>query len=207
MYDKYLKELDEVGAVKISNFFNSSMCSNFLSKHINIFNEKLSLNIPGNENSGNNLRVGNKFYGKKDECWEVYKANLDIENVLDFKNELNVLGLGEFWSSQIVMRKKFKENVLPCHVDNFYDPKIKYFQCGIYLTDSTLEDGIFIIEKTHNIPTKEYLIDDTGMKRKYISANKGDLIIHNSYTWHGSNNNVKQEGRVTLYIKFIKHEP
>jgi len=159
--------------------------------------------LPGNENNSSNLKIGNEFYGKKKDCWEIFKLNLEEKDVVGFVDGLNVLNLGNYKSSQLVIHKNFLTNVLPCHVDNFFDENITYYNCGIYLTDTKDKDRVYFVENTHKVATKEYTFKENGLNKTYIDAKIGDLIIHNSYVWHGSDNN-DCEGRTTLYIKYQK---
>lgn len=203
IFDQYLEKLYTVGFVKIPNFFDKSICTDFLNGYKNILNLKKDKNLPGNENGGKNLKFDNGFYGKKDLFWELFKINIDERNVSRFTEKLNLLDLGSYKSAQLVVRKKFIENVLPCHVDNLYNPSISFFNCGIYLTNTSSDDRVFFVENTHNIATNSYIFEDKELDKTYLDAEIGDLIIHNSYTWHGSDNS-DSEGRTTLYIKYEK---
>jgi len=197
------RSLDEKGFAKIENFINANLCKEFLAKYTETLKNTLNPLLPGNENGGKNLKIGNEFYGKKNNCWEIFKLNLEEKNVFSFIDGLSIFDLGIYKSAQLVIRKKFLDNVLPCHVDNLYDSNVTFFNCGIYLTDTSNDDKVYFVEGTHKIKTSSYTFDEDKIKKTYLSAKIGDLIIHNSYVWHGSDN-ADKEGRVTLYIKFQK---
>ena len=133
---EYKRILDEKGVVKIEGFFNKKLCTDFLEKNKSTLCNTVNPMLPGNENNGNNLKIGNEFYGKKSTCWEIFKLNLEEKDVVLFVDSLNLLDLGVYKSSQLVIRKNFITNVLPCHVDNLYDEAVTFFNCGIYLTVS-----------------------------------------------------------------------
>jgi len=199
----YIDNLDKKGYVKICGFFSPEECDFIYKKHETSLINTLNPLIPGNENDGKNFKLGNEFYGKKENCWEIFKINLEEKDVVKFVDRLTIFNLGVYKSSQLVIRKKFIDNVLPCHVDNLFNKDVTYYNCGIYLNDTCENDKVYFVEGSHTIATTEYTFDEAKINKTYISAKKGDLIIHNSYTWHGSDNSDK-EGRTTLYIKFQK---
>ena len=200
---EFTNTLSEKGFAIIENFFTKRECLNILNKFKTTLNNTLNPVLPGNENDGKNLKIGNEFYGKKNTHWELFKVNVDEKDIVSFVDGLSILDLGVFKSSQIVVRKKFNDNVLPCHVDNLYDDKVVYYNCGIYLSDTCDKDRVYFVEGSNKIPTKTYTFNESEVKKTYLTAKTGDLIVHNSYTWHGSDNSDK-EGRTTLYIKFQK---
>lgn len=194
-----LPELKSRGVIHLQGFFPSEWCEVFLESNKHLLDIKQDLSLEGSPVYGDLLIKDNIFYGKKSEYWEAFKLDLDKQgsSVLPFTNKLKELNLGDLWSCQFLIKKKFQKDVLPCHRDNEFNENITYYNCGVYLTDSSPEDAVYFYPETH----LQKDIDYNNKDKIFITAKKGDVIIHDSYAWHGSLNDVN-EGRSTLYIKF-----
>jgi len=194
-----LSELRETGVVHLKAFFPREWCDIFLENNKHLLDKKQDLSLEGYSGYGDILIKDNVFYGKKAEYWEAFKLDLDkhSNSVELFVKELENLKIGTLWSCQFLIKKRFLKDALPCHRDNEYKENIRYYNSGVYLTDSTSEDAVYYYPGTHKNKDINYIKEE----KTFITAKKGDVIIHDSYAWHGSLNDIN-EGRSTLYIKF-----
>jgi ectoine hydroxylase-related dioxygenase (phytanoyl-CoA dioxygenase family) len=193
-----------------------------------------SQQIPKKNNKGNLhnesiLIKDNLYFGKnKKEEWELYKIDEAIRTVNSFALKTlqdilsNLLAKkinAKYYNNQIVIKKNLISDVLPFHRDSKPN-KNKFLNIGLYFDLSNEENGgVYFVPRSHLEVDLKSNFEANGCtheeNEKYknlkqgvlVSAEKGEVLLHDSYCIHGSSSNFSQQTkRITFYTKYIIDE-
>ena len=106
----------------------------------------------------------------------------------------------------MIIKNLGDELAIPWHQDITFDQsKDKIIAVGVYLEPSNLDDApLTLIRDSHTKVHQniEQYANQNQSKQMSISAQAGDIIVHNPMLVHGSNPISKQSIRRTIYYEF-----
>ena len=182
--------------------------------------DKLMIEFDNVCSSGKNLKQNNSHFCTIDQPFlycptttELATNNLVIDIATDFFNCLPAIGTFNFRRSYV--------NNLPINTTQLFhcDPNsVKFLKFFFYLNDVDMDGGPFtIVEGSHKFkfmgwdsPSK-YRWNDEEIERlygkesiRYLTANKGDMIVANTTAFHKGTKPTKTE-RTMLTLNYVMH--
>jgi hypothetical protein len=183
----------------------------------------------GNVYSESIIIKDNLYFGRnKNKEWELYKIDEAVRTInssalktlQDILTKVTNKKINtKYYNDQVVIKKYLISDVLPFHRDSKPNEN-KFMNIGLYFDSSNEENGgVYFVPGSHlkidlksnfeansctHEENKKYKNLKQGM---LVSAEKGEVLLHDSYCIHGSSSNFAQQTqRITFYTKCLINE-
>lgn len=202
MCNQYLNKLKKVGYCKISKYFKDREIKRLkylIKKH---YVKKKYIGLPARDKNDKilyNLQNKDKYFIKilqKPLIKNICRSLLDDEHfrLINKKRPNYILG---FYNARSSGEK------LDLHIDShmpYLGNRIYKIQVAIILEDQNQNNGCtIIVPKSHQSGT---FCDRKTKKIKHILSKKGDVVIWDSRTWHGTTKNISKHTRWSIIATF-----
>ena len=218
MNNKLLKEYEENGFTKVNNFFNEIEI-NELDKQVQNFLSTKALDLNGKDVNFTNSKSVNTAHDvdKFDEYFREFSKNEKISNLVKFFLNSDI----EFRKCEIFAKPAKVGMASPFHQDNYYWgvknnnaltiwvalDKANKENGGLSYYKGSHKFGLVDHEDSHAPGSSQRLKSDLIKKFSNLEIitpelNRGDILIHHSLTFHGSESNLSAKNRRGFTMQF-----